>query len=312
MARLLNALAPLARAATVAKTASLEGEEIGRERKRKTLLDELALSNQAEDRERRTLMDELTRRNIESQIADRERPAPRNIDPLSPEGVDATVARETQLAPLRNSAAPRNIDPLSPQGIDAAADRTRAIAGAQGAIGRSPRAPTAEQEKSYNWHQMMAQAAPVLEATEGKIRPDAIWTAINSPDWTAPAVNRFLTPEEQQYYQAIRSFGAGMLRKESGAAFGAGELADIFRRIGPTGGNAPETVAQIRAARKSIMDAMEMMATPARMYYEATQQGGVPNVTEEEQLTGAPGVAPGRPLAARPDLSPFLPPGRRP
>lgn len=58
-------------------------------------------------------------------------PAPRNIDPLSPQGIAATVERDKQLQGLKPPEAipVRNIDPLSAEGIAAAVEKEKQLQG---------------------------------------------------------------------------------------------------------------------------------------------------------------------------------------
>jgi hypothetical protein len=76
----------------------------------------------------------------------------------------------------------------------------------------------------------------------------------NLPDGV---VNMGLSPGAQKYFNAVRAFAAGILRKETGASFGANELADVQSRFFPVQGDGPEVVKQKAAARAQAIASMQ-------------------------------------------------------
>lgn len=229
--------------------------------------------------------------------------APRNIDPLSREGIAAATEREKALADVRpQSPSSRNIDPLSPEGIKARLAMERSLQAipsrGQSQI-KPPKAPTEAQEKSYLFHGLMVtgQQDMANALASGKVRPEAITAALKTPDALDFATNAFLTPEEQQYMLGLRNITAGVLRKETGAGFGKGELSQTYARMGDMMGDAPQTAAAKKAARQQYIDLMEQSARPATMYYEAVKGNGVPRITAEEEAAGGTGEFAPKPLS---------------
>lgn len=92
---LLDFLGRAATAGVGAESARLEGQMAGQDREQQNLLVRLKQEQDAAEQRRRAQMDDLTRRNIESQIAERERPPESTVRPqyvdsrggfVSPEG----------------------------------------------------------------------------------------------------------------------------------------------------------------------------------------------------------------------------------
>lgn len=67
------------------------------------------------------------------------------------------------------------------------------------------------------------------------------------------AVNPILSANDQQYFNAVRLFAAGVLRKETGAAFTANELLDVQSRFFPMPGDSREVLEQKAAARRQAI-----------------------------------------------------------
>lgn len=140
---------------------------------------------------------------------------------------------------------------------------------ASGAARPIPR-PNGEQEKSYQYWTYMRTAAPDLDRLESTIRGDRLSAALLLPD---AAGVRLLTPDEQVFYRAARAFGAGVLRKETGAAFGQNEVRDLFARFIPLSGDTPQLIAAKRRARAEVLSVMGDLALPARQFYDAAKGG---------------------------------------
>lgn len=298
MADILSLLGMGAVAKTKADSAQLEGQGIRRDREQKDLLARLARERQAEQDAQAAEMFGLQKQNILDLIRERsEAPLPKAETPETfGQPIEAMQGGKKVLVRPGSRGGMAPVTDYEP--VPDAPRPVAAAGGSGGGTPRAPRTPTGEQEKSYNWYQMMNEAAPILDQMEEKIRPDMIWAAINTPEMARPALNRLLTTEEQQYYNALRKFGAGQLRKETGAAFGPGELADVFSRYGPTGGNQPEVIQQIRAGRNSALENMKLMATPAQLYYEQVRGGGLPQDDPASAAADASGFPTGSPQAA--------------
>ena len=71
------------------------------------------------------------------------------------------------------------------------------------------------------------------------------------------AINPLLSSNDQQYFNAVRLFAAGILRKETGAAFTAQELLDVQSRFFPMPGDSPQVLAQKAAARQQAVASMQ-------------------------------------------------------
>jgi len=93
------------------------------------------------------------------------------------------------------------------------------------------------------------------------------------------AVNLGLSENDQRYFNAVRQFAAGVLRKETGAAFTAQELLDVQSRFFPMPGDTIATRQQKARARQQAIEAMRVevpggfrgqLPAPA----PATEQGG--------------------------------------
>jgi hypothetical protein len=69
-------------------------------------------------------------------------------------------------------------------------------------------------------------------------------------------VNLGLSENDQRYFNALRQFAAGVLRKETGAAFGANELLDVQSRFFPMPGDSLATRQQKARARLQAIEAM--------------------------------------------------------
>jgi hypothetical protein len=104
------------------------------------------------------------------------------------------------------------------------------------------------------------------------------------------ALNPMLSPEAQQYFNAVRLFAAGILRKETGAAFTTQELLDVQSRFFPMPGDSASTREQKARARQQAINSIT-----------AEIPGGMRGV-----VTSGPGNTG---VASPPGALPPLPPG---
>ncbi len=70
-------------------------------------------------------------------------------------------------------------------------------------------------------------------------------------------VNPLLGENDQQYFNAVRLFAAGILRKETGAAFTPGEMLDVHERFFPQPGDSAAVIQQKDRARQAAISSIE-------------------------------------------------------
>jgi len=160
--------------------------------------------------------------------------------------------------------------------------------GGSAAPARAPQRPTGAQEQSYLYANLLKDGNEVMAQFGKAVRPEVIGAYVNKK-WFKPA----LTPEEQQYMQGARSFAAGVLRKESGAAIKEDELRDVMARYIDMPFDAPATRELKRKARERYQGSLERLATPARAYYgEDEPSTGTSRSRETQPSTGTPTTTP--------------------
>ena len=112
---------------------------------------------------------------------------------------------------------------------------------------------TEAQGRSNMFGNAMRQAEEVLQRVQvpsgGAI---AAWR--NAPEI---ALNPMLSADNQQYFNAIRLFAAGILRKETGAAFTSQELLDVQSRFFPMPGDSAQVLAQKARSRQQAIASMQ-------------------------------------------------------
>ena len=103
---------------------------------------------------------------------------------------------------------------------------------------------TEAQAKANLYGLQMQNAEEIL----GGVQTPSAWEigAFRAAPETA---NLAFGPNAQKYFNAVRLFAAGVLRKESGAAITPSEIADVQARYFPMPGDTPEVMAQKAAAR---------------------------------------------------------------
>jgi hypothetical protein len=69
-------------------------------------------------------------------------------------------------------------------------------------------------------------------------------------------VNMAISENDQKYFNAVRQFAAGILRRETGAAFTKQELQDVQSRFFPMPGDSPAVTAQKADARRAAIESM--------------------------------------------------------
>ncbi len=196
---------------------------------------------------------------------------PRNIDPLSPEGIRARLEFEQGKPKPSTELTPYQRESLRLQELRLRLSQQGASGGA-----KAPRPPTEAQEKSHIFYNLMATSAPEIDSliAGGNVRPDMVTLALRSGvlDFAA---NRLLNDDEQKLIRAARDFTAGVLRKESGAAIKNDEILNTFQRYIPLSGEGDAVANAKKAARANYMRTMERSALPALNYYRV-MEGAVP------------------------------------
>jgi hypothetical protein len=99
----------------------------------------------------------------------------------------------------------------------------------------------------------MAEGARILDELQEPPSSAVIAAWRNLPEG---AFNIALSGDNQRYFNALRQFAAGVLRKETGAAFTPNELLDVQSRFFAMPGDAPEMRAQKARARQQAIEAM--------------------------------------------------------
>jgi hypothetical protein len=146
---------------------------------------------------------------------------------------------------------PADSPPVSGQ---APSTTTQTPAGTVTRTGAGREAPLTEsQSKSNMFGLAMTEGNRILEELKDPPSTPVIAAWRNLPEG---AFNIALNAKDQQYFNALRQFAAGVLRKETGAAFTANELLDVQSRFFAMPGDAPEMRAQKARARKQAIEAM--------------------------------------------------------
>jgi hypothetical protein len=110
-----------------------------------------------------------------------------------------------------------------------------------------------------------AEAKANLFGSQMKMSQDIIGNA-QTPSGAAIAawrnapslvVNPLLSENDQQYFNAVRLFAAGILRKETGAAFTPGEMLDVHERFFAQPGDSAAVIQQKDRARQAAISSIE-------------------------------------------------------
>jgi hypothetical protein len=178
------------------------------------------------------------------------------IQPQPPAGIRAPVVSSQSPAVQPQVAAPTSQQPVQPQASAGAvapevtqtpgATVTR-LPGTAGTLSES-------QSRANMFGNAMTEGHRILQ--EIQIPNNATLVAWrNAPE---TLVNMALNQNDQQYFNALRQFAAGVLRKETGAAFSNSELMDVQSRFFPMPGDG--LVAQRQKARARLQAIESMRA----------------------------------------------------
>lgn len=285
MASLLNLLAPALTTLTRAKTASLEGEQLGEDRKRKTLMDELAQGRLAAQDKRQSLLDELNRKNIESQIADRER----GPDETFGTPFEAMQGGKPVFVERGNRGTMRTLEgytPPPPKATTAPGDRTTA----------ATRVKLAEGAGQLDTIQRARAGVEAYPDAFGIKRGASLLPGMGK---IGGVVNQYLDPKGITARQDVANIASLRIHDRSGAAVSVSEFPRLAAFI-PQEYDKPEKI-------KANLDAMER---ELKVILAALQNGTL----LKDLLAGGDGaaatpVAPAQAAPAGPaNLTPFLPP----
>lgn len=174
------------------------------------------------------------------------------IQPAAPSGVRAPGAQ----APAPSSAAPAVSAPTTSPGVSASAAAPEVSQTPAATVTRVPSTSgplTEAQSRANMFGNAMTEGHRILEGTS--IPGNATLLAWrNAPE---SIVNMGLDENDQRYFNALRQFAAGVLRKETGAAFSAGELLDVQSRFFPMPGDTLIVRQQKARARQQAIASMQ-------------------------------------------------------
>lgn len=215
---------------------------------------------------------------------------PRNIDPLSDEGIAAAVERDKRL----NAGKPadeRLVQVMGPNGAPIWVRESQAV-GKPAA--QAARAVTGQERSVLAFYNRGKQASDTItEAGPNGSLEDRIAKQSTAEQYRGKyAPNILQSAEQQSYRQAQRAFTEARLRKESGAAIPANEYENDAKTYFAEPGDDPEIVKQKRAARQTVLDGLAFSAGKAydEFYGEAYPR---PTTTNPAAPTTAPqGVPP--------------------
>lgn len=148
--------------------------------------------------------------------------------------------------------APRNKDPLSAEGIEASVERARRVSEAQTAGGAGKL--TEGERKNHAFYLQAQQANALLDKME---QPDVFDETANR----IPVAGRFVTSDKfQQLSQASMQLSDAWLRATSGAAVPEQEVRRFAETFTKQASDQPNVRAQKDAARRQILESLRAMA----------------------------------------------------
>jgi hypothetical protein len=176
---------------------------------------------------------------------------------IQPDGTVITI-RPTPPAGIRPPAA-AGVGGSAPNPATPAAgappSTTTAVPGAEVTrTGAGRETPLTEAQSKANLFGLaMTEGNRILTELKDPPSSAAIMAWRNLPEG---GVNFGLSAKDQQYFNALRQFAAGVLRKETGAAFTPTELLDVQSRFFAMPGDSTEVRAQKARAREQAIAAM--------------------------------------------------------
>jgi hypothetical protein len=158
---------------------------------------------------------------------------------------------------------------------------------------------TEAQSKANLFGLAMMEGNRILTELKEPPSPAAIIAWRNLPEG---GINFGLSEKDQKYFNALRQFAAGVLRKETGAAFTPNELLDVQSRFFTMPGDGPSVQAQKARAREQAIAAMNVeipggfrgqIAPPAQPGLAGAQPppagaGGIPTISDPAEAMRLP------------------------
>lgn len=259
MAGLLSFLGGLNQAAMAADTGRLEGAEVKRRREHQTLTDQLA-------RERQAAQDQLTERNLLSMIAARDaetaraaQPQSRNIDPNSPEGIEARLDYERQVRQLPSA---RPSAPQGPvRGTPAYEDMLRREAAARASGGggeRGAQLPAPAIEKMIELDDLIGQAQRASQSigsavAAGKNVTGRVGGVIPVPNWLRNAVGQG-GDEGTAARAELANISSSIFKMRSGAAVTPQEFSRLEPFLANDDDDESVVMIKLRKLRQALDD----------------------------------------------------------
>jgi len=177
------------------------------------------------------------------------------IQPQPPAGIRAPVVNSQQPAAQPQAVAPASQPAQSQASGGAVAPEVTQTTGAT--VTRVPGTTgtlTESQSRSNMFGNAMSEGHRILQDIQ--IPSNATLLAWrNAPE---TLVNMTLNQNDQQYFNALRQFAAGVLRKETGAAFSNSELMDVQSRFFPMPGDSLLARQQKARARQQAIESMRV------------------------------------------------------
>lgn len=176
------------------------------------------------------------------------------IQPQAPQGIRPPGAPAAQAASPGMPAAPPEAAASPPVAPGAPTTTTTQTPGGTVTRTTGRDATLSEaQSRSNMFGLAMSEGQRILEEVQTP-SVAAIMAWRNMPEG---GVNLGLNENDQMYFNAVRQFAAGVLRKETGAAFGANELLDVQSRFFPMPGDSVNVMRQKARARQQAIAAMQ-------------------------------------------------------
>lgn len=275
------------------------------------------------DRQRQGEMDAITKRRAameeesfpvelglkQAELLRSGQPPPRNIDPLSEEGILARARLEeltrqpasptqlpgrdvpyspevlSQLKDLRQPATPAS-EPLvqtqDEQGNTVYTPRSQAAGMKAPKTPQQTKPPTGQQRDALRYYLRAENAVKELETVEQEIAKLGLGGQARldqAPNWLQSNAGK-------TYNIASKQFTEARLRKDSGAAIHKDEYANDRMMYFAVPGDGPEQLAQKKRARQAVMDGLKQSAAGAYTEHFGEQDSGAAPIVQQNKKTG--------------------------
>lgn len=176
---------------------------------------------------------------------------PRNIDPLSPEGIAATL----KIAQSKPPADERIVQVMGPNGAPIWVRESEAV-GKPAA--QAARAVTGQERNVLAFYNRAKEASDTITTPgpNGSLEEQIAKQSTAGQYRGQYAPNILQSKEQQSYRQAQRAFTEARLRKESGAAIPVAEYENDAKTYFAQPGDSLQVIEQKRKARQSVLDGL--------------------------------------------------------